>query len=71
MSQIETHPKATSTSTNPENHSCCGGASTPESTTKSSNPADPAAVGRPNPSATKEKECCCGGAKSNPAGQKR
>jgi len=57
MNKIETRPKATPAS--PESHDCCGG--TAESVGKASNPADPAAIERPNPSAAEEKGCCCGG----------
>ena len=56
MNKIETRPKATPAS--PESHDCCGGT---ESAGKTSNPADPAATERPNPSAAEEKGCCCGG----------
>lgn len=58
MSKIETHPKAT-TPASPESHDCCGGTAEPAG--KASNPADPAAVGRPKLPAPEEKGCCCGG----------
>jgi hypothetical protein len=68
--KIETQPKASTTPAHPASHDCCGGASAAEPASKASKPVDPAAVGRPNPSAAAKAGSCCGGAKSNPTGPK-
>jgi len=46
----ETHSKDMTTAAHPEGDGCCGETSAAEPTTKASNPADPAAIERPNPS---------------------
>jgi hypothetical protein len=70
----ETHSKDMTTAAHPEGDGCCGETSAAEPTNKASNPADPAAIERPNPSAAEEKGCCCGGGSKtskHPADPKR